>query len=212
MNLSQCHDLTDISVIAECYHDLIDLDLSYCEDITDVGLSKIAECCHNIEFLNLTHCDISDVGIISLSVGCPCLLSLNLSYCDKITDSSITRLVEGCTILESLNLYDCRNITDKIKPNVKLINANICITNKYVYRQKINRQNIHNFKSFLFSTVLSESTTYIHRSEYSDKMYLHSTYKSHEIITYFHLHVSYLQLSCCINDLNFCIHYLCHKG
>jgi hypothetical protein len=36
MNLSQCHDLTDISVIAECYHDLIDLDSSYCEDITDI--------------------------------------------------------------------------------------------------------------------------------------------------------------------------------
>jgi hypothetical protein len=54
LSISRCHNITDTSLvkIAECCHDLKYLDVSESSrKLTDIGIIKIGECCPNLEDL-----------------------------------------------------------------------------------------------------------------------------------------------------------------
>ncbi|TYG68683.1 hypothetical protein ES288_D05G172700v1 [Gossypium darwinii] len=64
--------------------------------------------------LNLGWCDnVGDLGVTSLAYGCPDLRCLDLCGCVRITDDSLIALASGCLHLRSIGLYYCRNIIDR---------------------------------------------------------------------------------------------------
>ena len=93
-------------------HNMRELDIGGCFNITDTTLSSIS-CCERLCILNIEFCkEITDVGIISLISGCKELRDLNIRGCFNITDTSIISLSQNCTRLERLNLSMCKRITD----------------------------------------------------------------------------------------------------
>ena len=57
--------------------------------------------CGQLQSINLSYCDnVTDAGISALSAGCGQLQSINLSYCNKVTDAGILALSAGCGQLQ----------------------------------------------------------------------------------------------------------------
>uniref|UniRef100_A0A0E0DRL7 F-box/LRR-repeat protein 15-like leucin rich repeat domain-containing protein n=1 Tax=Oryza meridionalis TaxID=40149 RepID=A0A0E0DRL7_9ORYZ len=76
--------------------------------------AAIARNCGQLQSLNLGWCeDVTDKGVTSLASGCPDLRALDLCGCVLITDESVVALATGCPHLRSLGLYYCQNITDR---------------------------------------------------------------------------------------------------
>ena len=71
--------------LAKKYPGLKSLHLSYCDEVTDDGVSKIGEGCRQLRSLELSYCRaVSDVGISKIGEGCPELRSLHLEDCHKV--------------------------------------------------------------------------------------------------------------------------------
>ena len=52
-----------------------------------------------LQSLNLDYCkQVTDVGISKIGEGCPQLQSLNLSGCKKLTDFGISKIEDGCRV------------------------------------------------------------------------------------------------------------------
>ncbi|KAJ3413222.1 hypothetical protein HDV05_008282 [Chytridiales sp. JEL 0842] len=111
------------------------LDLSDCEQITDVGLQEISAMCTNLEDLNLKACSlITDNSITSFfdRTCCPSnikilqppkpptLRFLNVGLCNKLTDSCVEKISKYCSSrpsqkyagMHTLKLSGCFKITD----------------------------------------------------------------------------------------------------
>eukprot|EP00606_Chrysophyceae_sp_TOSAG23-5_P001109 GSChrysophyteH2.ASY1.ANO1.526.1 assembled CDS len=89
------------------------LDMSYCGEISDVGLWAIARHCRDMRSLIFTKCDlITNIGLRSLSLACHAITSLDFSHCHLLDDIGLTVLSTGAWKLEHLFLRDCVGITD----------------------------------------------------------------------------------------------------
>lgn len=93
---------------------LIDLDLSFCDKVSDEALRVIGSV-SSLKNLNLHGCWlISDAGLKSLAGG-PLRMTLKkliLAECDRITDCGVLSLMQLCC-LEELDLAECGpNVTD----------------------------------------------------------------------------------------------------
>jgi len=95
---------------AKRFTHLDQLDLSWCNNITDTGISHLSTLI-NLKKLNLRQCsNITDTGISHLST----LINLNqldLVGCNRITDTGISHL-SNLTNLNQLDLLGCYRITD----------------------------------------------------------------------------------------------------
>jgi hypothetical protein len=115
MNLSRCDNITDVSVIeiAKGCPQLTSINLSSCGYITNTSVFEIAKGCSQLTSIDLSCCrNITDESVIEIAKGCSQLTSINLSNCDNITDASIIEIAKGCSQLTSIKLSWCRNITD----------------------------------------------------------------------------------------------------
>ena len=72
----------------------------------DIGLTAVGECCKQLEDLNLRFCEgLTDTGLIELAVLCGrTLKSLGVAACAKITDVSLEAVGSHCRFLETLSL------------------------------------------------------------------------------------------------------------
>ena len=71
--------------------------LAHCNQVTDVGIKRLAASCPNLNHLDLSCCNqVTDVGIERLAAGCPNLNHLDLGWCAKVTDVGLERLAAGC--------------------------------------------------------------------------------------------------------------------
>ena len=125
--------ITNITVqeLTGIHPKLTGLNLSYCNQVTDVGLWAIARHCLHLEKLFLKACDkvrscfycfsmlqcllfkISNVGIRSLSLGCSSLLVLELSDCPLVDDVTLTVIAAGSwQNLSEIYVRNCTKITD----------------------------------------------------------------------------------------------------
>ena len=101
-------------------HDLIQIDLSHCEHITDIGVMYLINQFPNLTRVNLSNTYITDESIVHLTTCCHKLRSLNLEGCQRLTDKSILSLLM-CSCL--------------IELNVKYV-LNICVDNvSYLYKR-----------------------------------------------------------------------------
>ncbi|CAK9153994.1 unnamed protein product [Ilex paraguariensis] len=103
-----------VETIANCCHDLLDLDLSKSFKLTDQSLYALARGCPNLMKLNISGCSaFSDIAVAYLSGFCRKLKSLNLCGCVKAaSDKALKAIGYNCNQLQSLNLGWCENVGD----------------------------------------------------------------------------------------------------
>ncbi|HJN37389.1 MAG TPA: hypothetical protein QF353_01275 [Gammaproteobacteria bacterium] len=83
---------------------LLLLDLSYCTEVTDHGLSSIIKYSTELTSLDLCGCDlITDVGVIDVAENCTNLHQLNLEHGYQLDNESVKKLMKKQENLISLN-------------------------------------------------------------------------------------------------------------
>ncbi|KAM7507818.1 hypothetical protein LguiA_018271 [Lonicera macranthoides] len=130
-----------VETIANCCHDLLDLDLSKSFKLSDRSLYALAHGCPNLTKLNISGCSAfsdtalayltgfcrklkilnlcgcvkaaSDEALKAIGYNCNQLQSLNLGWCEKVGDVGVMSLAYGCPDLRALDLCGCLLITDE---------------------------------------------------------------------------------------------------
>ena len=129
-----------LKLIAELYPDLKYLNITaMCFNFTrhtrhicrvrvknDIGLCAIANSCHKLEYLNISHrAEFTETSICNVICSCPRLQHLDLSFC-KITNITIEEIARSCFNLKYLDLEGCYKISkkavDKLNPNIHVEN------------------------------------------------------------------------------------------
>ncbi|CAK9187714.1 unnamed protein product [Ilex paraguariensis] len=117
LNISGCSAFSDtaLAYLSGFCRKLKFLNLCGCvKAASDKALKAIGYNCHQLQSLNLGWCEnVGDAGVTSLAYGCPDLRALDLCNCVLITDESVVVLANNCPHLRSLGLYYCQNITDR---------------------------------------------------------------------------------------------------
>ncbi|CAN0856176.1 F-box/LRR-repeat protein 4, partial [Linum grandiflorum] len=107
LSLIWCSNVSSLGLLslAQKCSLLKSLDLQGCY-VGDGGLSAVGKCCKQLEELNLRFCEgLSDVGLIELAEGCGISLkTLGVAACAKITDKSLEAVGSHCKSLETLSL------------------------------------------------------------------------------------------------------------
>ncbi|GKU85623.1 hypothetical protein SLEP1_g262 [Rubroshorea leprosula] len=107
LSLIWCSDISSFGLtsFAQKCASLRSLDLQGCY-IGDQGLAAVGKCCQQLQDLNLRFCEgLSDRGLIDLAIGCgESLKSLGVAACAKITDISLEAVGSNCKFLETLSL------------------------------------------------------------------------------------------------------------
>uniref|UniRef100_A0A7S3DCF7 F-box/LRR-repeat protein 15-like leucin rich repeat domain-containing protein n=1 Tax=Palpitomonas bilix TaxID=652834 RepID=A0A7S3DCF7_9EUKA len=115
LGMSMCSAVTDkgLSSLSPC-KELSNVDFSHCRQVSDVGISVLANACPRLSTLQLTACsELSDASLQELSQHCPDLTSLNMSYCSKVTDAGLRYLSQGCMALEEVIIFGCRFVSQE---------------------------------------------------------------------------------------------------
>ena len=89
---------------------LVDVDLGFCDSVTDGGLVMLAVGCPQLATLKLSATGVTDVGLGVLAAMCRGLASLNLEHC-MVTDTGLAALAAECPQLVSLNTEGCVEVT-----------------------------------------------------------------------------------------------------
>ncbi|KAF8404353.1 hypothetical protein HHK36_009236 [Tetracentron sinense] len=138
-NIPQLEDYA-VETIANCCHDLLDLDLSKslklsdrslyalahgcpyltklnfsgCSALSDASLAYLTGFCRNLKNLNLCGCvrAASDRALQAIAYNCSQLQSLNLGWCEDVSDAGVMSLAFGCPDIRALDLCGCVLITD----------------------------------------------------------------------------------------------------
>ncbi|XP_070192734.1 F-box and leucine-rich repeat protein 13-like isoform X2 [Littorina saxatilis] len=112
--LSECTNITDLGLqkFAQQCHEIQRLDLSHCMQLTDGAIKNLAFCCRMLTVLNLAGCKlVTDLSIQYLSGVCHYLTALDISGCTLITDKALKYLRKGCKKLRSLTMLYCKGIS-----------------------------------------------------------------------------------------------------
>ncbi|KAJ0743756.1 putative leucine-rich repeat domain superfamily [Helianthus annuus] len=113
LDLTCCNDLTDmaISAIAHSCTKLLCLKLESCSLLTEKSFSFIGSSCVLLVELDLTECCINDKGLEYLS-KCVELQCLRLGICTDISGKGLSYIASNCKNLKELDLYRCLNVGD----------------------------------------------------------------------------------------------------
>jgi F-box/leucine-rich repeat protein 2/20 len=92
-------------------NNLEDLDVSYCDSITDAGINMIANM-NNLQTINLNYCDrITEVSVRHLH-KCNSLHCVSLSIYSSINDALLSGLAKANHSLSVIELWKCDDVTD----------------------------------------------------------------------------------------------------
>ncbi|KAJ1380876.1 Leucine-rich repeat [Sesbania bispinosa] len=92
---------------------LVELGLSKCIGVTNMGIMQLVSGCGNLKILDLTCCRfITDAAISTIADSCPDLACLKLESCDMVTENGLYQLGSSCLLLEELDLTDCSGMND----------------------------------------------------------------------------------------------------
>jgi hypothetical protein len=125
-----------IKEIADNCKEIIELKVSNCELLNNIGYITISNDLLKIKKLNLSNSnEINDDSIINIAKNLTNLQDLNIYDCNKITDSSINMIAENLINLHYLNLFNCKKLT-----NIGLIN----VSKKLINLRYLNISNCKN--------------------------------------------------------------------
>lgn len=116
LDLSFVSAVTDASVVAVCASlstSLRKLLLRKCVQLTDVSIKAISAC-SQLEVVDISYCtEVTDVGVGELVRGCgSSLLLLSMSNCKLLTDATLVAIGQHCRRLEQLCARGLPRITD----------------------------------------------------------------------------------------------------
>lgn len=76
--------------------------------LQDNAVETIANCCHELQDLDLSKSfKLTDRCLYALAHGCPNLTKLNISGCSAFSDTALSYLSKFCRKLKILNLCGC---------------------------------------------------------------------------------------------------------
>ena len=76
--------------------------------LLDNAIETIANCCHDLQDLDLSKSfKLSDHSLYALAHGCLNLVKLNISGCSAFSDTALFYLVSSCRKIKYLNLCGC---------------------------------------------------------------------------------------------------------
>ena len=91
---------------------LLELDLAFCEQITDAGIRALAPACPALRALTLTGCTaVGDGACKAIGFHNARLEQLDLELLNDVTDVGLQAIVRGCHSLTSLNCGGCTQLT-----------------------------------------------------------------------------------------------------
>lgn len=115
VNLRFCEGLTDTGLVElahGCGKSLKTFGIAACAKITDISLEAVGMHCKYLESLALDSEVIHNKGVLSVAQGCPLLKVLKLQ-CTNVTDEALVSVGSLCPSLELLALYSFQEFTDK---------------------------------------------------------------------------------------------------
>ncbi|CAI0466490.1 unnamed protein product [Linum tenue] len=115
LNLRFCEGLSDVGLVelAEgCSKSLKTLGVAACAKITDKSLVAVGSHCKSLETLSLDSECIHNDGVLAVAKGCPLLKVLKLQ-CINVTDDALIAVGKYCSSLEALALYSFQRFTDR---------------------------------------------------------------------------------------------------
>lgn len=115
LNLRFCEGLTDKGLVEFALgvgKSLKSLGVAACAKITDISMEAVASHCGSLETLALDSEFIHNQGVLAVAQGCPHLKSIKLQ-CINLTDDSLKAVGVSCLSLELLALYSFQRFTDK---------------------------------------------------------------------------------------------------
>ncbi|XP_027188211.1 F-box/LRR-repeat protein 3 isoform X2 [Cicer arietinum] len=102
-----------LEIIGTNCKSLVELGLSKCIGVTNIGIMQLVFGSVNLKTLDLTCCRfITDAAISTIANSCPNLTCLKLESCDMVTEIGLYQLGSSCLLLEELDLTDCSGIND----------------------------------------------------------------------------------------------------
>ncbi|KAA8546490.1 hypothetical protein F0562_002771 [Nyssa sinensis] len=117
LDLSKSFNLSDRSLYALAHGcpNLTKLNISGCSAFSDTSLSYLTGFCRKLKILNLCGCvkAASDRALKAIGYNCHQLQSLNLGWCENVGDGGVMSLAYGCPDLRALDLCGCVLITDE---------------------------------------------------------------------------------------------------
>jgi hypothetical protein len=116
LNFTYCNKITDAGVqhLAVGLRSLRQFSLGYCgANITDVCVKYLARHCRELEYLDLTGCEITNAGLMHLAnnESAKSLRNLHISTCRQVSDMGLQQLGKRCARLLSLHMAGCEQIT-----------------------------------------------------------------------------------------------------
>ena len=78
--------------------------MSWCEEISDQGLSEIVKHCTSLETLTLHQCSMSADTLLSLAWNCTGLVSLNMSGVENLTNGVVQAMMPSLRHLKKLDI------------------------------------------------------------------------------------------------------------
>lgn len=114
---------------------LVEIGLSKCIGVTNMGIMQLVYGRSKLKILNLTCCRfLTDIAISAVADSCPNLVCLKLESCEMVTEKSLYHLGSRCLLLEELDLTDCSGINDRGKFMKVLSETSIFVlVNVYFY-------------------------------------------------------------------------------
>lgn len=143
LGLQDCQHLSDdaLKYIAQGLTKVSSINLSFCINISDLGLKYLAKM-PSLRELNLHSCDnVSDAGLAFMAEAASPITTLDVSFCDKITDQSLDYISQGLFNLKYLSMRAC-HVSDegiskiaKALSDLEVLNMGQCtrITDRSVY-------------------------------------------------------------------------------
>jgi len=115
LNLRFCEGLTDTGLVELALgvgNSLKSIGVAACAKITDISMEAVGSHCRSLETLSLDSEFIHNKGLLSVIKGCPHLKVLKLQ-CINLTDDALKAVGASCLSLEILALYSFQRFTDK---------------------------------------------------------------------------------------------------
>lgn len=116
LDISGCNRITDVSLrFAFSFKELINLNLSKCQQITYEGIEHLVKNCPSIEYFNLTDCyNLKDEAVTEIVKRLRRLIQLELRGCNQLTDQALEAIKSHCDKLKFLDVQGCRNISPEL--------------------------------------------------------------------------------------------------
>lgn len=116
LDISGCNRITDVSLTyAFNFKELINLNLSRCQQITYEGIEHLVKNCPSIEYINLIDCyNLNDEAVQEIVKNLHRLKHLELRGCNQLSDKTLEAVKTYCSKLQFLDVQGCRHMSPEL--------------------------------------------------------------------------------------------------